>query len=169
MRIRDPGWRQFGSRIRDGKKSDLGSGIRDKHPGSATLPAPLFRIRIWIRIGTGLKRVNGSRSGLGIRIRIQAGLHFPLKRVGLKPSPGALMSFCRGHIWRLFIFKKFFVLKILSGSGSGQQQPGLGSGFSPGSETLPATCMCKNKYDMSYTSLDFLWRLMTKAAFCQAF
>jgi hypothetical protein len=37
IRIRDPGWRQFGSGIRDGKKSDLGSGIRDKHPGSATL------------------------------------------------------------------------------------------------------------------------------------
>jgi hypothetical protein len=33
MRIRDPGWKQFGSGIRDGKKS----GIRDKHPGSATL------------------------------------------------------------------------------------------------------------------------------------
>ncbi len=27
MRIRDPGWRQFGSGIRDGKKSDPGSGI----------------------------------------------------------------------------------------------------------------------------------------------
>ncbi len=39
MRIRDPGWRQFGSGIRDGKKSDPGSGIRDKHPGSATLVA----------------------------------------------------------------------------------------------------------------------------------
>jgi hypothetical protein len=35
MRIRDPGWRQFGSGIRDGKK--VGPGIRDKHPGSATL------------------------------------------------------------------------------------------------------------------------------------
>jgi hypothetical protein len=35
LRIRDPGWRQFGSGIRDGKKSD--PGIRDKHPGSATL------------------------------------------------------------------------------------------------------------------------------------
>ncbi len=33
MRIRDPGWRQFGSEIRDGKMSDPGSGIRDKHPG----------------------------------------------------------------------------------------------------------------------------------------
>jgi hypothetical protein len=32
MRIRDPGWRQFGSGIRDGK-----SRIRDKHHGSATL------------------------------------------------------------------------------------------------------------------------------------
>jgi hypothetical protein len=32
MRIRDPG-----SRIRDGKKLDPRSGIRDKHPGSATL------------------------------------------------------------------------------------------------------------------------------------
>jgi hypothetical protein len=39
MRIRDPGWRQFGSGIRDGKKSDLGSGINI--PGSATL---LFNI-----------------------------------------------------------------------------------------------------------------------------
>ncbi len=37
MRIRDPGWRQFGSGIRDGKRSDRGSGIQDKHPGSATL------------------------------------------------------------------------------------------------------------------------------------
>jgi hypothetical protein len=32
MRIRDPGWRHFGSGIRDGKIR-----IRDKHPGSATL------------------------------------------------------------------------------------------------------------------------------------
>jgi hypothetical protein len=39
MRIRDPGWRQFGSGIWDEKKSDPGSAIRDKHPGSATLPA----------------------------------------------------------------------------------------------------------------------------------
>jgi hypothetical protein len=37
MRIRDPGWEQFGSGIRDGRKSDPGSGIRDKHPRSATL------------------------------------------------------------------------------------------------------------------------------------
>jgi hypothetical protein len=40
----DPGWRQFGSGIRDGKSrirdpgwKKVGSGIRDKHPGSATL------------------------------------------------------------------------------------------------------------------------------------
>jgi hypothetical protein len=32
MRIRDPGWRQFGSGMKK-----VGSGIRDKHPGSATL------------------------------------------------------------------------------------------------------------------------------------
>ncbi len=47
MRIRDMGWKKFWtgmkkSRIRDGKKSNpgwkkVGSGIRDKHPGSATL------------------------------------------------------------------------------------------------------------------------------------
>jgi hypothetical protein len=42
MRIRDPGWRQFGSgmetvRIRDPGWKKVGSGIRDKHPGSATL------------------------------------------------------------------------------------------------------------------------------------
>jgi hypothetical protein len=35
MRIRDPEWKQFGYGILDGKK--FGSGIRDKHPGSATL------------------------------------------------------------------------------------------------------------------------------------
>ncbi len=32
MRIRDPGWRQFGSEIRDGKKSDPGSGINIPDP-----------------------------------------------------------------------------------------------------------------------------------------
>jgi hypothetical protein len=32
MRIRDPGWRHFGSRIRDGKKSDPGSGINIPDP-----------------------------------------------------------------------------------------------------------------------------------------
>ncbi len=45
MRIRDPGWKQFGSgmeksririRIRD-RNPGSESGIRDKHPGSATL------------------------------------------------------------------------------------------------------------------------------------
>jgi hypothetical protein len=30
--IRDPGWRQFGSGIRDGKKSDPGSGINIPDP-----------------------------------------------------------------------------------------------------------------------------------------
>jgi hypothetical protein len=37
MRIRDPGWRQFGSGIQDPGWKKVGSGIRDKHPGSATL------------------------------------------------------------------------------------------------------------------------------------
>jgi hypothetical protein len=40
MRIRDPGWKKFGSRIRDGGIKNVrmaGSGIREKHPGSATL------------------------------------------------------------------------------------------------------------------------------------
>jgi hypothetical protein len=32
MPIRDPGWRQFGSRIQDGKKSDPGSGINIPDP-----------------------------------------------------------------------------------------------------------------------------------------
>jgi hypothetical protein len=35
MRIRDPGWKKFGTGIRGWKK--VGSGIRDKRPGSATL------------------------------------------------------------------------------------------------------------------------------------
>jgi hypothetical protein len=33
----DPGWPKLGSGIRDGKNSDPGSGIRNKHPASATL------------------------------------------------------------------------------------------------------------------------------------
>jgi hypothetical protein len=47
MRIRDPGWKQFGygmekSRIRDpDPESGSGIRIRDKHPGSATLPTNL--------------------------------------------------------------------------------------------------------------------------------
>ncbi len=48
----DPGWRKFGSVIRDRENSDPWSGmenirIRDKHPGSATLrlSLPVFRIR----------------------------------------------------------------------------------------------------------------------------
>ncbi len=36
MRIRDPGWRQFGSGILDPGWKKVVSGIRDKHPGSAT-------------------------------------------------------------------------------------------------------------------------------------
>jgi hypothetical protein len=32
VRIRDPGWRKFGSGIRDGKKSDPGSGINIPDP-----------------------------------------------------------------------------------------------------------------------------------------
>jgi hypothetical protein len=32
MRIRDPGWRQFGSGIRDGDSSDPGSGINIPDP-----------------------------------------------------------------------------------------------------------------------------------------
>jgi hypothetical protein len=32
MRIRDPGWKKFGSRIQDGKKSDPGSGINIPDP-----------------------------------------------------------------------------------------------------------------------------------------
>jgi hypothetical protein len=40
MRIRDPGWRQFGSGIRDGK-----SRIQDKHPGFATLVKLLLDFR----------------------------------------------------------------------------------------------------------------------------
>jgi hypothetical protein len=47
MRIRDPGWRQFGSGIRDGKKSDPGSGINIPDPQHWFLglpdPDPLAR------------------------------------------------------------------------------------------------------------------------------
>ncbi len=42
MRIRDPGWKQFGSGIRDGKKSEPGSEIN--------IPDPqhwLYQYRVW--------------------------------------------------------------------------------------------------------------------------
>jgi hypothetical protein len=63
--IRDPGWRQFGSGIRDGKKSDPGSGINipdlQHWLWTTTLHIAVLRIRIrrictvyfwasWIRI-----------------------------------------------------------------------------------------------------------------------
>ncbi len=38
MRIRDPGWRQFGS------------GIRDKHPGSATLGSNLINAEVCCKV-----------------------------------------------------------------------------------------------------------------------
>jgi hypothetical protein len=37
MRIRDLGWKRFGSGM-----EKVGSGIRDKHPGSATLVEPHY-------------------------------------------------------------------------------------------------------------------------------
>jgi hypothetical protein len=47
MRIRDPGWRQFGSGIRK-----VGSGIRDKHPGSATLSFLFFASVVMLEKGS---------------------------------------------------------------------------------------------------------------------
>ncbi len=42
MRIRDPGWRQFGSGIRDGKKSDPGSGINIPDPQHCLKESTLY-------------------------------------------------------------------------------------------------------------------------------
>jgi hypothetical protein len=50
MRIRDPGWRQFGSGIRDPGWTKVGSGIRDKHPGSATLSAKMYSLLIFFSL-----------------------------------------------------------------------------------------------------------------------
>jgi hypothetical protein len=50
--IRDPGWKKFGSGIWDGKKSDLGSAIQDKHPGSATLGVIMTHLSICLLIYT---------------------------------------------------------------------------------------------------------------------
>ncbi len=44
MRIRDPGWKKFGSGIRDAGWKKVGSGIRDKHLGFATLKDTFFYI-----------------------------------------------------------------------------------------------------------------------------
>jgi hypothetical protein len=59
MRIRDPGWRQFGSGMRDPGWKKVGSGIMDKHPGSATL---LNTEKAWIpfKLGSGTARLDGS-------------------------------------------------------------------------------------------------------------
>jgi hypothetical protein len=70
MRIRDPGWRQFGSGIRDGKNSR----IRDKHPGSATLPGSDWPTKLWTPTDTDPHSATGGRTiksfkrtgGLGI-------------------------------------------------------------------------------------------------------
>jgi hypothetical protein len=63
MRILDPGWKKFGSWIRDGKNSDLGSGIWNKHPESAALFSrgewsPVFKYR-----GVGVCSMNKTGSG----------------------------------------------------------------------------------------------------------
>ncbi len=42
----DPGWRQFGSEIGDPGWKKVGSGIRAKHPGSATLFSTFINIFI---------------------------------------------------------------------------------------------------------------------------
>jgi hypothetical protein len=46
MRIRDPGWRQFGSGIRDEKKSDPGSGINIPDPQHWIYPVHLILAHI---------------------------------------------------------------------------------------------------------------------------
>jgi hypothetical protein len=50
IQIWDSGWEKFGSGIRDGKKSDPRFGIRDKHPGSATLLQPELRNLIFVLV-----------------------------------------------------------------------------------------------------------------------
>jgi hypothetical protein len=60
MRIRDPGWIQFGSGIRDGKKSDPGSGINIPDPKH-------WRKDIYFRTGTGVSElglITGCRQDL---------------------------------------------------------------------------------------------------------
>jgi hypothetical protein len=47
MRIRDPGWRQFGSGIRDGDSSDPGSGNWDRKKSD---PVSTSRIRNTVKI-----------------------------------------------------------------------------------------------------------------------
>jgi hypothetical protein len=42
MRIRDPGWKKFGSGIRDGKKSDPGSGINIPDPQHCKITPSIF-------------------------------------------------------------------------------------------------------------------------------
>ncbi len=48
MRIRDPGWRQFGSGIRDGKKSDPGSGINIPDPQHCRIDLFIFFCPFWL-------------------------------------------------------------------------------------------------------------------------
>ncbi len=89
MRIRDPGWRQFGSGIRDPGWEKVGSGLRDKHSGSATLclsriPDPTFfhpgsRIRIFSIPDPGVKKAPDTGSRMRIR---NTGCYACLKIIG---------------------------------------------------------------------------------------
>jgi hypothetical protein len=56
MRIRDPGWRQFGSGIRDGKKSDPGSGINIPDPQHCSVYSVVFSDEEITRGGLSLKK-----------------------------------------------------------------------------------------------------------------
>jgi hypothetical protein len=71
MRIRDPGWKK------------VGSGIRDKHPGSATLATAA----LWARIKTSLKNTKWrhmQRSGQHTLARQKNNIK---KNVDLDPYP----------------------------------------------------------------------------------
>jgi hypothetical protein len=68
-------------RIRDPGLKKVGPGIREKHPGSATLLIVHFLAVLWIRIRMDLNWLwsAGSGSALGIHVRIQESKNDPKK------------------------------------------------------------------------------------------
>jgi hypothetical protein len=81
VRIRDPGWKK------------VGSGIRDKHPGSSTL---LFMLKFlksyWYRYLLSVKHTNvGTRKGQGSESLYKSFVGDPL-HFGVDPDPRIRMS-----------------------------------------------------------------------------
>ncbi len=98
MRIRDPGWRQFVSGIRDGKKSDPGSGINIPDP-------PHCRFHILFRSKLSPDMEHWSYQYLYLRHCIASFWNYLLVEVSL-----SLQCFVMRPHWKWFFFLRRSIL-----------------------------------------------------------